>query len=338
MMGKKVLVITSESSYAVGNLFIKALIDSGHEVSAFDLFKSLSKYIRGGFIGKKVNTFWPVEAWRRKANRELAVFIQEFKPDHLFISGDNPVNIGTLAFAHSILPNLRVTQFWPDTLVNLSMSVTHMSSQVDIMASYSSTALEQFKAMGYRECVWMPFAGDVDFLVEQESEVFQEKFDFDCSFVGGWRPERERALSNIAKSLPSIRLKIVGPLWSKKVRNKSLLPFIDDKPKYGKAFGAFIRTSRINLNIIDDTNFPAANMRFFEIPAAGGLQLSSSCPEQANLFVDGEHLFYFSDLENMVEKIAFILAHPDLATKIRKQSHQYIKDHHTYHHRMKLIL
>jgi len=338
MGSKKILVITSESTYAVGNLFVKALISSGHEAKTFDLFKTLSKYIRGGRIGRKINDFWPVEAWRRKANRELAIYIQRFKPDHVLISGDNPIDIGTLAFAHSILPDLRVTQFWPDTLLNLSMEITHLSSMIDTMASYSSTAIEQFKAMGYRQCIWMPFAGDVDFLTTLGSDIFSDRFNFDCSFVGGWRPEREEALSHIAESLPTVSLRIIGPLWSKRVSDKKLLPYIDDTPIYGKEFGSFIRASRINLNIIDDTNFPAANMRFFEIPAAGGLQLSSSCLEQEDFFVEGEHAYYYSSLHSLIEKIQFILAHPESASQVRRRSHQYIKDHHTYENRMKLIL
>jgi hypothetical protein len=338
MQQKKVIVITSESTYAVGNLFIKALQQNGHQVKGFDLFKTLSHYVRGGIIGKKVNDFWPVEAWHRKANRELAVFAQQFKPDHILISGDNPVLIGTLAFLRSILPELRITLFWPDTLVNLSADITQLSPMVDAVASYSSTAIHQFKLLGFRECVWMPFAGDTEFLASSSGEMYGETYAYDCTFVGGWRPERELVLEKIAMALPEQSLRIVGPLWSKRVRNKSLIKFIDDTPKYGKDFGDFIRSSRINLNIIDDTNYPAANMRFFEIPAAGGLQLSSSCPEMNELFLEGEHIFYFQSPDEVMGKVKYILAHPEDAARVRRKSHAYIQEHHTYQQRMKLIL
>lgn len=338
MSNKRIIVITSENSYAVGNLFVGALKSLGHEVERFDLFKALAAYEKGGWVGKKVNRFWPVEAWTRKANRELAVFIQRFKPDYILISGDNPVQVGALAFARSILPNLKVILFWPDTLVNLSFSITQLSPVIDTLASYSSTAIEQFKLMGFRHCIWMPFAGDVAFLGDESQKVLPGHYAYDCSFVGGWRPEREMVLERISTSMPDISLRIIGPLWSKNVRNKQLIKYIEDTPRYGKEFGAFIRSSRINLNIIDDTNYPAANMRFFEIPAAGGLQLSSACPEMEKVFIAEEHIFYYSHPDAVADKIRYILSNPEMADRVRLQGHHYVRDHHTYSDRMKSIV
>lgn len=338
MKGMKIIVITSESNYAVGNLFVNSLKNLGHEVERFDLFKVRSTYEKGGWLGRKVNTFWPVEAWTRKANRELAVFIQRFQPDYILISGDNPVQLGALAFARSILPGLKVTLFWPDTLVNVSFSIAQLSPVVDTLASYSSTAMEQFKLMGFRHCVWLPFAGDIEFLGDTSKLSDSVKYKYDCSFVGGWRPEREHVLERIALSMPDISLRIIGPHWSKSVRNRDLVQFIDDVPKFGKEFGAFIRSSRINLNIIDDTNYPAANMRFFEIPAAGGLQLSSACPEMESVFIEGEHIFYYHHPDAIVDKIRYILSNPQIADQVRLQGHHYVRDQHTYIDRMKSIV
>lgn len=338
MPQQKVIVLTSGSTYALGNFFIKALRNNGHQVVGFDLFAARSKYIRGGIIGRKINDFWPVDSWTRKANRDLVVYIQQYKPDHILISGDNPILIGSLAFARSILPDLRITLFWPDTLANLTRNITHLSPLVDLVASYSKTAITQFKLLGFRESIWTPFAGDIEFLGDSTENLFKEDFDYDCSFVGGWRPEREHVIDTIVNALPDISLKIVGPLWSKRVRNKKLVKFIDDRPIYGKEFGDFIRSSRINLNIIDDTNFPAANMRFFEIPAAGGLQLSSECPEMKDLFLEGEHIYYYESPDQVVDKIRNILAHPEEAHKVRRKSHAYVKEHHNYVQRMQLII
>lgn len=338
MNQKKIIVLTSGSTYALGNFFIKSLKQNGHQVVGFDLFATTSKYIRGGKIGVKINEFWPVEAWRRKANRDLIVYIQQFRPDHIIISGDNPILIGTLAFARSILPELKITLFWPDTLANLSKDITHLSPLVDLVASYSKTAIAQFKLMGFRDCIWMPFGGDSQFLGVTSENLFKDVYAYDCSFVGGWRPERELVIEKIVSALPDITIKIVGPLWSKRVSNKRLLKYIDDTPKFGKEFGDFIRSSRINLNIIDDTNFPAANMRFFEIPAAGGLQLSSPCPEMKDILLEGEHIFYYETPDQVVEKVQKILANPESADLVRRKSHAYVRDHHNYLKRVQLII
>lgn len=338
MSQQRVIVLTSGSTYALGNFFIEALRKNGHQAVGFDLFATRSKYIRGGIIGEKINNFWPVNAWLRKANRDLVVYIQKYKPDHILISGDNPLLIGSLAFARSILPDLKITLFWPDTLANLTKDITHLSPLVDLVASYSKTAIIQFKLLGFRECIWTPFAGDIEFLGGSSENLFTDDFAYDCSFVGGWRPEREHVIEMIVTALPDISLRIVGPLWSKRVQNKKLTRYIDDRPKFGKEFGDFIRSSRINLNIIDDTNFPAANMRFFEIPAAGGLQLSSACPEMKDLFLEGEHIYYYESPDQIVDKVKNILAHPEEAHIVRRKSHMYVKEHHHYRQRMQLII
>lgn len=338
LKGKRALILTSESEYAVGLLFQKALKAEGFDTQIFDLFTHIAKYTLGGKIGSKVNAFWPVDAWRKKANRDLSIRIRELQPDLIFISGDNPVNIGTLAFARSILPNLKVVLFWPDTLVNLSTALISLSPMIDVLASYSSSAFDQFKALGFREVIWTPFAGDLEFLNGELSDPVPNTFKYDCTFIGGWRPERERAVQHIVSKLPGIHIKVVGPYWHRSVENRKLLPLISNTAMYGKAYGDFLRSSRINLNIIDDTNYPAANMRFFEIPAAGALQVSSACPEQEEILIDGKHLYYYKSLEELSNKIHHILNHPEEADTIRRAGYNLVSSKHTYEDRIRQIV
>lgn len=338
LRGKKVLVITSESEYAVGLLFQKAFKAEGFDTRVFDLFAHISKYTLGGKIGSKVNTFWPVEAWRRKANRDLAIGIRQQQPDLIFISGDNPVNIGTLAFARSILPDLKIVLFWPDTLVNLSSGLISLSPMIDVLASYSSSAFDQFKSLGFRNVVWTPFAGDLDFLNGNLSDPVPDTFTYDCTFIGGWRPEREQAVQHIVNALPGIHIKVVGPNWNRSIVNRKLLPHISNTAMYGKAYGDFLRSSRINLNIIDDTNYPAANMRFFEVPAAGSLQVSSACPEQEHILIEGKHIYYYNSLDELSSKIHHILQHPEEADKIRRAGYDLVSSQHTYRDRIRQLV
>jgi spore maturation protein CgeB len=98
-----------------------------------------------------------------------------------------------------------------------------------------------------------------------------------------------------------------------------------------------MRESRIALNPIDDTNYPAANMRFFEIPAAGGLQLSSTCPEMREDFRDGEHLLYYDNDEELAARIDWILARPAEVAAIRREGHRRAIEGHTYVQRVNTL-
>lgn len=333
----KILIVSDLSIYAIGHSFASALKSQGHEVETFDVQESINKFIKFGNIGQKIHTFWPVEAWIRKGNRELAVYFQRFKPDYVIVSGNAPVMYGTLAFWKSILPKVKLILFWPDMLTNLQPFHINCASLYDNVATYSNATVSVFKQMGFRNATWLPFAGDVDFLGSKDIYT-QEQYDYDLSFIGGWRPERERAILSIIKSFPNLRLGIRGTYWLRESRNKAVKNIANDQPLYGHSYGAFIRSSYINLNVIDDTNYPAANMRFFEIPAAGGLQLSSSCPEQENIFIDAEHILYFKSDKQMCDQINTALISPDKATKIRVSSHELIIKSHMYNHRMEQLL
>lgn len=334
----KVAVITDTNIYAIGNSFIRALKAAGHEVEVFDLHVAIKKHIKGGAIGERVHTFWPVEAWVRKGNRDLAVFLQRFKPDRIIVSGNIPVSLGVLAFYKSIAAECRSILFWPDTLTNLQQAQINAAPLYDLVASYSSAAMPVFKQMGFRDAVWMPFAGDMEFLGNQTLPELNESFQWDFTFIGGWRPEREKAVKAVLHHFPGIAMQIRGTYWMQQVSDKELKKRINGSILVGKDFGTFLKSSRINLNVIDDTNYPAANMRFFEVPASGGLQLSSSCPEMELIFKHRKHICYFKSEDELLAEVKYILEHPKEAAEIRMASYQLIHDKHSYVHRMEELL
>lgn len=332
---EKVLVISDSSVYAIGHSFIRAIHKMNFDVELFDLGKQIEKYTLGGKIGRKIHTFWPVDAWSRKGNRDLAVFIQNYMPDYVIVSGNVPILYGTLAFVKSILPYCKIILYWPDTLLNLQQTQLNCATLYDLVASYSSTSLSEFSKIGFRNTLWLPFAGDIEFLGEKREN---KKFECDISFIGGWRPEREKAMLEILNNFEDIKIKIQGLIWDKQAKDSKIKSIINSKPLFGSKFGDFLMDSRINLNIIDDTNFPAANMRFFEIPSVGGLQLSSSCPEMEEIFIHNKHLFYYNHSDGLCEQIDYILKHEKEMIQIRSNALELIKSNHTYTHRMAQLL
>ena len=334
----KILIVTDLNIYSIGHSFIAASMAEGHVVKSFDIQAHIDKYAMGGKLGKKLHAHWPVESWMRKGNRELAVFFQKNIPDHVIVSGSAPVLFSTLAFCKSIAPSTTFTLFWPDMLTNLQQLQLSSAPLYDLVASYSEATLPVFRQLGFRETMWLPFAGDVAFLATKEAPKESDGYEFDLTFIGGWRPERERAVSTLVKNFPDIKLSIRGGYWKEKTKDKNLMASINAQSLYGKEYGQFLRTSRINLNVIDDTNYPAANMRFFEVPAAGGLQLCSSCPEQEEYFLDNEHLYYFKTEEEMCQKVDYILKNPDKAHQVRLNAYNFVLEQHNYRARMKQLL
>ena len=329
----KILIVTDLSIYAIGHSFARALTKQGHEVEVYDLQNAIDGYIKLGKLGKQINTFWPVEAWIRKGNRDLAVFFQRFKPDTVVISGNVPVTYSTLAFWKSISPATTISLFWPDTLTNLQQNQLNCASLYDQVTSYSSATLPVFNQLGFKKALWFPFAADKEYL-GTVGPPGNDHFDYDLTFIGGWRPERERSVVAIMKSFPNLKIGVRGNYWIKQSKHVELKKIINPLSIYGQAFGNFIRASRINLNVIDDTNYPAANMRFFEIPAAGGLQVCSDCPEQFDVFQNKKHIYYFKNDDDLCTVVEHIISNPKEAAQVRTNAYELVCKNHTYEHRV----
>ena len=107
---------------------------------------------------------------------------------------------------------------------------------------------------------------------------------------------------------------------------------------YGPDFARAVACSKVNLNIIDPMNYPAANMRFFEILTAGGLQVSSACPEMEAEFRHGEHLFYYRDQDELLPLVRSLLAEPDTTRRVAEQGRACVLEKHMYKHRALQIL
>lgn len=121
-----------------------------------------------------------------------------------------------------------------------------------------------------------------------------------------------------------------------KTRNQQIRKLVIPHAVLGKDMAKVFQKSRINLNRIDVTNYPAANMRFFEIPASGGLMLSSSCPEMSEVFKEFESVVYFKNNFELINKVEYLLNND--SRRMREVSHQIILNGHTYRHRLEKII
>ena len=93
------------------------------------------------------------------------------------------------------------------------------------------------------------------------------------------------------------------------------------------AYKERIRHSRIGLSL---WGFGFDTVRFWEIPAHGGLLLAQRPPIRIpNNFVDGHTAVMFDDLNELAGKLTYYLNNPGAAEKIAKAGHRHWKNHHT---------
>jgi hypothetical protein len=319
-----------ETSYA------NAAKNIGAEVIRFDPSVEILKHIKFNKIGKMIHDFLNVEVWTRKMNRELVVKVHEEKPNIILLVGGAKVLFGTLATIKVIRPTCKIVWIWPDTPMNLNANNLNYRSIIDLSATYSKASVQVFNSLGFKNVHWVPLAGDLFLHGNKVKE--NNHFDCDISFVGMWRPEREKIMQTINTYFSHLKIEIYGNYWKRNCKNEQLMKKWKGNGFYAKSLSNHFNNTKISLNIIDDTNYPAANMRFFEIPTSGGFQICSSCPEMETIFQEGEDILYFKNSDELIEKVNWALNNTDSLQRIKKAAQLKINMQHNYSIRMQQIL
>lgn len=334
-MRRNILIVGNDDKFGLENSYKKALTEEGCEVSIFNINKSITSRFPFSRISYRfsINDTQTISA----TNIKLAKKIFNEKPDEVWVFCNAMVSTGLLAFLNTI--KIKTVLIWPDAITNLNQLFITNLKLYNFVASYSHESISVFEKLGASNTVWIPLAGDKYMHYQALDASFSHaSFDNDLCFIGGWRPERESILSFIVDNFPNLRVQIFGTDWEK-ASNSKLTKSLNKHPLRGKDFSDAIRKSKINLNVIDDTNFPAANMRFFEILIAGGLQLTNACPEMENIFLDNVHLYYFKDKGFLADKINSIQAMSlEDILKLKKNAQDLICSAHTYNHRVNAVL
>ena len=335
MTNLRILVVGSLGKGALEHSYINASKLLGHEVEAFDPGSEQESYIQGGSIGRKLHAFLPVEQWMRKMNRKLVIKARDYQPQIILLFTNTRILPGTLACIKTVLPTCKLVWIWPDSPLNLEQHNFINGKLVDLTATYSKASIPAFQQLGFSNVNWVPLAADPHM---HGNETIPASFATDIGFVGGWRPERERIMSVLCDAFSSLQIDIHGPYWKRECKNELVKRKVKSEGLYEKKLSSFFHSTSININIIDDTNYPAANMRFFEVPVAGGLQLSSPCPEQETIFSHRTHIVYFQNEQEIIEQVRWILENKEAGNSIRIAAQGLVLANHCYKHRLQYIL
>ncbi|XWW46542.1 glycosyltransferase [Fibrella sp. USSR17] len=328
-----ICIVGNSSETALEQSYKRALEALGHAVSIYDIEKRAGDFVRFGRLGLVFNQYITVEAWRQKMNRDLALSLRTAQPDLVLVVGNARITFSTLAFVKSVHACLFVL-LWPDPLTSLQSHVRESAALYDCVATYSQASVPMFRQLGFTNPHWVPLAADPSLHGYQPTG---DEFRYDFSFVGDWRPERERALAVLATQFSGRKLGIWGTNWQRS-KSPALKPHLHLTPLRGRDCARLFGQSRLNLNLIDATGYPAANMRFFEILIARGLQVVSACPEMADTFLPDEHALYFDTDESLCVVVDNALRTPTLMADIRQRGYERVQQGHTYLHRAEQLL
>ena len=103
---------------------------------------------------------------------------------------------------------------------------------------------------------------------------------------------------------------------------------------YYDHLAGYYRSTAVNLNATSLQMKTAVNQRVFDCPAAGGFLLTDTQDDLAELFDPESEVAAYSSLDELEDKTAYYLKHPEQRIAITRRAQKRIAAHHTHSHRL----
>ena len=194
------------------------------------------------------------------------------RPDIVLVFATCRVLAGTLGQIKASLPDCRLVLVWPDTLLNCHSLTISAIPMYDLIATFSKASIGAFGRLGARRAEWVPLGFDPELHPPNIPRDPRFSGEYDVSFVGNFSAERERVILRLVES--GIRVPAWGApsSWRAVENQEAAKRYFKGGPLYGKDLCAAVKAAPLSLNPIYRLTYPAANMRFFEIPVPEALR------------------------------------------------------------------
>jgi len=243
-------------------------------------------------------------AWARRFRQRLLVRTGHTSRDVL-LSIQGKIDAATVQQLRQHSPNLRVVYWWGDILSVAALArIRDAAGFADrILVSYTGSHARLKKLYGDR-VVYFPFGVAPAFhSVDTATAREQRRFSTAVAFVGTCYPERCELLRYLNTRLAA-PVAVWGRGWRhcRGVRGRGALSLRESQLVHA--------CSQISLNLHHAGSDDGGNMKFWEIPAAGGFQICDWQPSLAAA-AHGKHTIFCRSLPEFAERIQYHLAHAD---------------------------
>jgi len=196
-----------------------------------------------------------------------------------------------------------VVNFYPDDPFSRERSNRlaygpNVLAAYDVCFTFARHLIPEYERAGVGQVEYLPFARDPAL----HAPFAHRDPVFDVVFVGNLDPDRVRFLDALAQDY---RVGVFGERTATVVPKGSALARATFAPAaYGDDLARALACGAISLNVMRPQNSRSHNMRSFESPACAAFTLSQRTPELSQLFVEGEHVVCFSDIDELRAAVA----------------------------------
>lgn len=189
-----------------------------------------------------------------------------------------------------------------------------MAKYVGLVATNDPSHAQEWKELGARKAIVLPISA-IDPELHYSRDI---KRDIDVLFVGTVTPEREQFFQKFHK--------LLSPHTS----------FVVKHHVFEEDYVKLLSRAKIVLNPLRPEMKRGANLRLFEIPACGALQLASHTnPEW---FTEGKEILTYDDAEDAARLVNYYLSHKGERERIAKRGQERTLGEHTFQKRFKKLI
>ncbi len=337
----RILVIGPLGPGLLAESYARALERSGHDIFRFDSNKAYfqSAWYAGNRVARRLlrSRLWD------RLNFCTVEVVRCVRPDFILAFKTPYLHPSTVSRIRKD-ERVPIVNYYPDNpYCGVPLDPRKTSAQrrdlIDALREYTllftwdKSLVDKLKADGVR-AAHLPFAADTDSFRPSAPALCRE-----CGarhavvFVGQHNLKRERHVQAIRRH----GVALWGARWKRADGKFGGRHLIHQRPVFGRDCGAVYSDADICLNIVDDLNMPGHNMRTFEIPASGGVMLSTYTAEQAEFFPEGEAAWYYrqpSEIDSILERL---LNDADALRRTRRTALKIAEDH-TYSRRVEALV
>jgi spore maturation protein CgeB len=300
----KLLIIGSDKVYSIENFYFKYFNELGIDVTRFNAQAIFYDYYFGSNILTKVLFKLGASNIIPKINNQFKQIVNEIKPEIIWVFKGMEISPKSLKWAK--LKGIKLVNYNPDNPFVFSgtgsgnKNVTKSIDLYDFHFTYNLEIKKKLEQQHRAKTGLLPFAFDIS---EQLYEkCAQEKEVVKVCFLGN--PDKTR--SNFIESIAAqgIEIDVYGHDWNKFVKHQNIGIH---QPVYGDNQYRILRQYRVQLNLMRKHNLNSHNMRSFEIPGIGGIQLAPQTTEHELFFEPSKEIFLYQSVADCVKKINYLV-------------------------------
>lgn len=328
----KILLVGSDFEFGIERYYIKYLRDFGADVIHYPapdivMRQRLKNLLNRGLFKTGIYTGYD------RVNKELIRLAADHQPDVIWIFKGMEIFPATLK---QLAKTERLANYNPDHPFIISSkgsgnrNVTDSVGLYHLHFCYNYKLLRQLEQSYPVKTAFLPFGFELapaDF----QSACGEPEIKKIC-FIGNPDKTRIQTLALLVRN--GFSVDVYGHGWYKTslngVSNLSIFDAV-----YGPEFWKKLRQYRVQINIFRQHNLGSHNMRTFEIPAIGGIQLAPYSEEQQSFFTEGREIFFYRTATDLLSQAKALLAAPaEQADQYRQAARKRSLDsHHSYRDR-----